>query len=178
MTDDGGDVPLVKVAEHKINRRKAVIACFIIGIGAGLCNAILDRPEFLWPFPLELLYWVLAAIPTVLILHEGLHGLAALALGHRPVFGVKFPLFFTTFRHKLPRGVLIVVALTPLVVIDGVGMILYLKDILPLFSLICVEVNTIGAVGDCWIVMKLLGHERGTLIQDTMSGIEVWRPGP
>ena len=172
MVDEG---PRVKVAEHTISRKKALAFGMVLSIGFGVINTILDRPEFIWPFPLSLLLSVLGAIVTIVILHEGIHGLAAVALGHRPVFGIKFPFVFTTFRHKLPRGVLIVVALAPLIILDVVGVILYTNDILPLFALLCMEVNTIGAVGDSWIVIKLLGHERGTLVQDTMTGIEVWR---
>jgi hypothetical protein len=44
-----------------------------------------------------------------------------------------------------------------------------------LFMGLCFAVNTIGAMGDVWIVLKLSRHARGTVVQDTKQGIEVWR---
>ena len=40
---------------------------------------------------------------------------------------------------------------------------------------LCFEINTIGAIGDVWIVLKLLPARRGSLVQDTMTGVEIWR---
>ena len=177
ITDENSAPPLVKVSEHTFSRKKALVFGLVLGVGCGVVNTYLNPPELRWPYSPYLILWILGSIVSVIFLHEGIHGLAALMLGQRPVFGVKFPLVYTTFRHKLPRGALIVVALAPLFVLDVLGVILYTRDIAPFFFLLCVEINTIGAMGDCWIVMKLLGHERGTLVQDTMTGIEVWRRG-
>ena len=39
---------------------------------------------------------------------------------------------------------------------------------------LCFAVNTIGAVGDIWIALKLVRQARGTYVEDTQTGIEVW----
>ena len=52
--------------------------------------------------------------------------------------------------------------------------VLFAKGILPVFSYFVIAINTIGAIGDLWIVTKLIPHARGTLVQDTESGIGVW----
>ncbi len=36
-------------------------------------------------------------------------------------------------------------------------------------------VNTIGAIGDCWISWKVLGHPADTWFQDTKSGTQAWK---
>ena len=36
-------------------------------------------------------------------------------------------------------------------------------------------VNTIGAIGDCWISWKVVGHPADTWFQDTKSGTQAWR---
>ena len=43
------------------------------------------------------------------------------------------------------------------------------------FTYFCLLVNTIGYVGDVWIIVKLSGYDRGTFIQDIKNGIEVWK---
>ena len=39
---------------------------------------------------------------------------------------------------------------------------------------LCFAVNTIGAVGDVWIALKLIRQPRGSYVEDTQTGIEVW----
>ncbi len=41
---------------------------------------------------------------------------------------------------------------------------------------LCFAVNTIGSVGDVWIVTRTLRHPPETLFQDTRSGVEAWLP--
>ena len=145
-----------------------------MGVGFGLINAALPDVDF--TPSTDLLGWAVGAIAVVIVLHEGIHGATGLALGHRPVFGIKPPFVFTTFRHKIPRGHFILVALAPLVILDGVAAALYATGDLRLFYTLCFEINTIGALGDTWIVLKLLPARRGSLVQDTMTGVEIWRP--
>jgi hypothetical protein len=70
-----------------------------------------------------------------------------------------------------------VIGLAPLVVLNTVCISLFAAGVLKEFAYFCLLVNTIGAVGDLWIVLKLSGHDQGTLIQDTKDGIEVWKEG-
>ena len=45
---------------------------------------------------------------------------------------------------------------------------------LRLFASLCFALNTIGAIGDVWIVLKILPHPRDRVFQDTKTGVEVW----
>ncbi|MHC4606254.1 MAG: DUF3267 domain-containing protein [Planctomycetota bacterium] len=152
-----------KIAEHTISRGRAALMAAPAGLLMGAANCFVDVDFSLRP---ELFAWAAAAIVAVAFLHEAIHGLAALLLGHRPVFGFKPPLIYTTFRTRIPRGHFILVALAPLIVLDVAAGILFAYDV----------ANTLGATGDLWIVWKLATHVRGTLVQDTMTGIEGWRP--
>lgn len=147
-----------------------------VGVLIGIGNAYLD---VVWPSTPEILAWLVAALVVVTVLHEALHGLAGRALGHDPVFGVQPPLVFTTFHHRIPRNHLVVIALAPLLVLDGAAVALYATGRLQLFAILCFTVNTIGALGDLWIVSRLARHRPDEWVQDTKSGVEIWSaPGP
>ena len=87
---------------------------------------------------------------------------------------MKPPLVFTTFAEKIPRDQLIAIAIAPLLVLDSLYLVLFGLGVLPMFMVVGLATNTIGAMGDVWIVLKLLGHDRHTWIQDTKTGVEVW----
>ena len=142
-----------------------------VGILIGIGNTFLDLDFGSTP---AVVGWLVAAIVVVLLLHEGLHGGVGALLGHLPRFGVEPPLVYTTFDERLPRNAFIAVALAPLLVLDLLFVLLYLAGFLPLFMNLCFAVNTIGAVGDVWIVLKLLGHRSDATVLDTKSGIQVW----
>lgn len=160
-----------KIDDYTLPRNTVYGVCIFMGILAGVANSFLTI-DF---SPRPSLYgWLLAAIIIVVTLHEGIHGAAAALLGHKPLFGLKPPLVYITFTNKIPRGHFILVALAPFVVLDLLFALLYVQGALKLFSDLSFIINTIGAVGDVWIVFKLLGAPKGALIQDTKTGIEVW----
>ena len=143
----------------------------VVGIGIGIGNAMLGVLFPSWLATLGLLALSLAA---VLLLHEGLHGLAGKVLGYDPIFGVEPPLVFTTFNEKIRRTDLIIIALAPLAILDTVFVAAYLLGPWQIFWNLCFAVNTIGAIGDCWITWKVLGHPADTWFQDTKSGTQAW----
>ena len=153
-----------------LSRSKATLWGLALGILAGFINASL---------PLKFTYdaaffgQLAGALVLVGAAHEGVHGLAAALLGHRPVFGFKPPFLYTTFKQRLPRNHLIAVALAPLALLDAVALGLWALGVAPLFMDFCLIINTIGAIGDVWIVTRLLRHGREVWVQDTMDGIEV-----
>ena len=180
-----------KIAAYDMPRKKALLLGLAVGVAFGILNLFLDV-EFLrqedvsaasgssagWlatarPFILLALKLIAAVVATV-VLHEGLHGLVATLFGHRPRFGLKPPLVFVTFDAKVPRGAFILIALTPLVLLDIAFGLLLFFGVLPVVSYMCLMINTIGAVGDVWITTKLLPQKRGVIVQDTKTGIEVW----
>lgn len=163
---------LEKIYEYNLPRKWVYATGITIGIFSGVINSFLDLD---FTFRPALLIWLLTAIITVIILHEAIHGMVAKLFGHNPIFGLKLPLVYITFSDKIPRGHFILVALAPLVILDIVFILMYINGVLKLFSDFCIVVNTIGATGDVWIVIKLLGVEKGTLVQDKKTGFEVWK---
>ena len=117
-----------------------------------------------------------AALALVLVLHEGLHGAAGILFGYQPIFGIQPPLVFTTFKEKIARNHLAAIALVPLVFLDAVFVTAFVLVPGDIFWDLCFAVNTIGAVGDLWIVTRVLGHPPETVFQDTKSGVEAWLP--
>ncbi len=166
--------PLVMAAEYTFPRRKAVVYGVLVGLLIGYANTFLDV-DFTLRADL-LVGSVLVAIVIVVVVHEGLHGGVGMLLGHRPVFGLEPPLVYTTYEEKIPRDHLIAIALAPLILIDMACIFLYLLGTLRLFAVLCFAVNTIGALGDVWIVLKIARHSRDSLIQDTKTGVQVWSP--
>lgn len=165
---------LVMVAEYTFPRWKAVVYGVLVGLLIGYGNTFLEVDFTLRADLLVAL--VIVAIVIVVVVHEGLHGGVGMLLGHRPVFGLEPPLVYTTYKEKIPRDHLIAIALAPLVLIDTICIALYALDLLRLFAVLCFAVNTIGALGDVWIVLKISRHPRDSLIQDTKTGVQVWSP--
>ncbi|MHC4914691.1 MAG: DUF3267 domain-containing protein [Planctomycetota bacterium] len=181
------------VAAYSMPRGRAVALAGCVGVGLGIVAAALGLefiPRRAWdllfssraglgeralPF-LVFLGQLVAALLVTVLLHEGVHGLIAVAFGCRPRFGVKFPLVFVTFDEMVPRGRFILVALGPLVLLDAAFAALVWARLWPGMFLICVMANTIGATGDVWMALKLLPHRRGSLVRDTATGFEVHHP--
>jgi hypothetical protein len=162
-----------KIAEYRISRFKAAVFALVIGVIIGAINTLFRPIDFDLTF--SFYAQLIGAVIAVVFLHEGIHGLTAFILGAKPVFGIKPPLVYTTFKEKIPRLSFILIALAPLVILDILFGLLFAFSILKVFSYFCLIINTIGAVGDIWIFVKLIRHNRNTMIQDTKSGIEIWQ---
>ncbi len=173
VTDLQRDFAMTMLAEYTFPRKKAAIYGVIVGILIGYGNTFLDLD---FSFRPALLGWLIAAILVVVVLHEGIHGGVGVRLGHRPVFGFEPPLVYTTYEEKIPRGHFIAIALAPLIILDILFVAMYKSDSLKLFADLGFAVNTIGSIGDVWIVLKLMRHGRGTFVQDTKTGVQVWGP--
>jgi len=161
-----------KIAEYSISRPKVCFFALVAGIIIGLFNAMVPLIDF--TPNVQFFLWLAAAMVTVVFLHEGIHGAVAVLFGHRPIFGFKPPLVYVTFTGKIPHGQFILIALAPLVVLDGLFALLFISGLLKTFTYFCFVINTLGAAGDVWILLKLLPQKRGTWVQDTKTGIEVW----
>ncbi len=176
MATESGAVPpddqLEKVADHTVSRLKLGVYGALVGVLLGVVNTFLDvdfTPR------LALAGWLIAAILSVVVLHEGIHGAVASLLGHRPIFGLKPPLVYVTFDEKLPRWHLMGIAVAPFVLLNVVFAAVYAAGLLKLFSALCFGINTLGAIGDLWITGKVLAADPGTFVQDTKTGVEIWR---
>ena len=160
------------LAVYTFPRTKATLYGLGVGILVGIGNSFLAldfEPR------LTLFGTLIAAIVVVLILHEGLHGAVGILFNYRPIFGLEPPLVYTTFHERIRRTHFIAIALAPLLVLDVVFIGLYAAGVFRLFMDLCFAVNTIGAVGDMWIVMKLLPHDSTSVVQDTKTGIAIYK---
>ena len=162
-----------RVAECALPRKALSGVGIALGLLAGFANSLLDIDMSLTP---SLFGWLLASLIVVVALHEGTHGAVAALLGYKPLFGLRPPLVYVTFADKLPRGHLILVAIAPFVILDLLFGLLFARGTLKLFCDLSLIINSIGSVGDIWVVLKLIGAPRGAWIQDTKTGFEVWIP--
>ena len=170
-TPESPSPALQKVADHVFPRRGATLLGVALGILLGMGNVVIG---LIFPSWLVTLGLLAAAILSVVVLHEGLHGATAWIFGYRPIFGVEPPLVFTTFDEKIRRDHLVVIALAPLVILDTAFIAAYLTVPGGVFWDLCFAVNTLGAIGDVWIVTRLLRHPSDTWFQATKSGVEAW----
>ena len=164
---------MIRVAKHIYSRKKLFAYGTCVGVLAGMFNACFPLIDF--RIRTSFFGWLVAAVVAIIFLHEGVHGVVAVLYGHRPIFGIKPPYFYTTFIEKVPRGHFLVITLAPLVVLNIIFIALFAFGFLKVFTYFCLLVNTIGSLGDIWIILKLSRHDRKTLIQDTKNGIEVWK---
>ncbi len=163
-----------KVAEYTPPRRTLYAIGVALGVLAGFANSLLGINT---SFTSSLPGWLLVSLSVVILLHEGTHASVAASLGYKPLFGLKPPLVYVTLTKKVPRVRFMMVAIAPLVVLDMLFVLVYAGGRLKLFCDLSLIINTIGSVGDMWIVLKLIRAPKGSLIQDTKTGFEVWTCG-
>jgi len=166
-----GSKQLKKVAEYAPPRLTLCAIGVGLGVLAGLANSLLGIDT---SFTSSLAGWLLASIAVIVLLHEGTHASVAALLGHKPLFGLKPPLVYVTLTKKVPRVHFMMVSIAPLVVLDVLFVILYAGGRLKIFCDLSLIINTIGSVGDMWVVLKLISAPTGSFIQDTRTGFEVW----
>jgi len=162
---------LHKISDYTLPRNRVCITAIFLGIFAGVANTFLSIDLRMRPM---LGVWTLASLAFVIILHESVHGATAAILGHKPLFGFKPPLVYITFAHKVPRNHFILIAVAPFVLLDILFILMYARGALNLFWDLCLIINTIGALGDIWIALKLLHVPKQSLILDTKTGLEIW----
>ncbi|MCU0723403.1 MAG: DUF3267 domain-containing protein [Planctomycetes bacterium] len=155
------------LSSHAISRRAALGVALALGVAFGIANAFVDVDFSFGP---GLLLAFAAAVVLTTLAHEGVHSAAGLLLGHRPVFGFHPPFVYTTFRERVTRGRFLAVALAPLLALDAAALALLAAGIWPLFADLALAVNTIGSIGDLWMVRVLLRAPRGSWVQDTKTG--------
>lgn len=127
-------------------------------------------------------WWaVIGGFVLLLVVHEGLHGVAMLALGHRPTFGAKLSeglLYAVSEGAYYRRDEFIVIALVPLVLISIVGLALMTvtSNTVALWLGVAVAVNAGSAVGDIWMTARAVRYPRVALIRDEPTGIRFFLP--
>jgi hypothetical protein len=116
------------------------------------------------------LVWALATIILVLMLHELTHGVFFwLFTGSRPRFGFKGAYAYAAAPGwYIPRPQFLIIGLAPLILLSLVGISLLAIASGPyvLALVLGLIMNAAGAIGDLYMVARLLFAPRGTLIED------------
>jgi hypothetical protein len=120
------------------------------------------------------------ALIIVLVLHEGIHGLAYwLLAGVRPVFAFKGAYAYAAAPGwYVARGPYLAIGLAPLVLLSLAGMLALAVAPLNWLAVIyfAVVMNAAGAVGDLWVAVLLLRAPRGCLALDSGKEIQLFAP--
>lgn len=118
---------------------------------------------------------LIATTFAVLVLHELVHGLFFwLFTRSRPRFGFKGAYAYAAAPGwYIPRPQFLIVGLAPLVLISLVGLLILSVTAPPvsLVFLVALILNATGAIGDLYMVVRLLFAPRDLLIEDEGEGI-------
>lgn len=189
-TDTGGETVL---ADLELTRGLTIQMTALGTLGvvvaatvfSGLFQAVTGHPASFQFVPAGVGWWtnaldvlVILVLATVFVVpHELLHGLAIRYYGGRAKYGVGIahyilPYAYATTDHEFTRNQFVVVLLTPLVVMTGVGVPLMLAFewgwlVVPLAA------NAAGAVADLWMTMTLLGFPEDVRLEDHADGVRI-----
>ncbi len=121
---------------------------------------------------------MIAVTVAMLVLHEAAHGLFFyIFTGERPRFGLGAGFAYAAAPGwYLPKCHYVVVGLAPLVLLSLLGLLLMLVVppgwFLAVMLLVCF--NAAGAVGDLWVVLRLLFEPATTLVEDKGAGMRFY----
>lgn len=113
----------------------------------------------------------------LIVVHELLHGLAVLLTGHKPSFGIGPGFAYTTCHSPLSRNAYLLVVVLPLVVLNlGAIIISAIWPGAAGWMLFLSIVNTMGAGGDVWMLVRIARIPTIARIVDLASGFAVYLP--
>ncbi len=167
--------------------RLSVVAIVLLPVWAFVFLAIVGllggRDSYGFEFDLSGL--MTAAFGTVLVVvlvtlvHEAVHGLAGLAQGAKPAFGVGPGFAYTTFFQPINKLNFLVIGISPLIVISILCVaIALLVPSLAGWMIFTAVFNATGAIGDLWMIWRILRSPRGAMFFDLADGFMVYAPKP
>lgn len=128
----------------------------------------------------QLVAYLLGLTVINTVLHEGVHGFFFWYFtGSRPLFALKLTYAYAAAPEWfIPRRQYMVVGLAPLVLLDAAALVLiWLAPAgWAVAAALVAALNTGGAVGDMWVVMRLLACPADCLVQDKGDGISFFEP--
>lgn len=161
----------------------ATICFFLFGF-AFLKYIAWLRPDLGWErslkvtVDLQMLLFLLVSCLLFLVLHELIHGLFfAFFTRNRPVYGLRAGFAFAAAPGWFfSRAQYVPIGLAPLILLTMAGMLLAV--ILPvslLFPLLLgMTANAAGAVGDIWIIYRVLRERGKILVEDLGDGFNFY----
>lgn len=156
-----------------------VISLIVMGLWWGLVLRVRGSvPGGLgadWPW----WFWLIAIFVLIVVIHEGLHGLAIRWAGHKPRFGMilsKGAFYATADGAYFWRNDFVVIALAPIVVMTLMGMLLVwlLPDTAGYYVALGVVLNAANAIGDLWMTVVVLHFPASVLVQDEADSIRIF----
>jgi len=150
----------------------AILKCFD-GAVDNILGAVFSSP-MIW-FPTKnvvvnfYMYTLLLMIPIVIV-HEGIHGLVFKLFGGKVKFGFKGIYAYTmeTSGKPIERIKFIIILLSPLVFITIACLIFY-----NMVTGLILLLNLIGATGDIYMTIVLMGCDNNTKVIDRSYGIDL-----
>lgn len=132
--------------------------------------------------PLKLFPLLFTVIAGMMILHEAIHGLFFWVFTRsRPIFGIKLLFAYAGAPDwYIPRDQYTVIGLAPFVLMSVVGFLLipFVSLLASRLTLFGIVMNASGAIGDLYVVAKVLRQPRDVMIQDTGFGFAIFgKPG-
>lgn len=118
---------------------------------------------------------------SLIVLHEGIHGVAMKSFGARPRFGIAMvagivPAVYTTAPgDRFSRLQYLAVSLTPAIAISLVGFAVSFGAAGP-FLFVPLALHLGGCAGDAAATWQVLRQPRGTIYEDLRDGILFHRP--
>lgn len=126
---------------------------------------------------------IAAVTASLIVLHEGIHGVVMKSFGGRPRFGIAMvagvvPAVYTTAPgDRFDRLQYLVVALAPAIAISIVGFAVSFTAAGP-FLFVPLALHLGGCAGDAAATRQVLRQPRGTIYEDLRDGIRFHRPSP
>lgn len=120
---------------------------------------------------------------SLIVLHEGIHGVVMKSFGGKPHFGIAMvagvvPAVYTTAPgDRFTRRQYLAVSLTPAVAISLVGFVVSFTAAGP-FLFVPLALHLGGCAGDAAATWQVLRQPRGTIYEDLRDGIRFHRPSP
>jgi hypothetical protein len=125
---------------------------------------------------------VVIAILLTFIVHELTHGIVMQLFGAKPKYGVlwnKLVFFATSPGYAYTRNNYVLIALAPFVLFSiaaVMGMWILNGTLWVALLGICGTINASGAIGDLWITVIVLHHNKESFIIDEKDGIRIYLP--
>ncbi len=127
----------------------------------------------------NMLLGIAIALVLVPLLHEAVHGIAAMLAGVRPSYGMGPGFAYTTFPDPVGKRAYLLIGIAPLMVLSAIGLPLAVVwDAAAGAIIFFLVVNAAGAIGDLWMSWRIVFQPRDALFVDLADGFAVYVPHP
>ncbi|HUG15166.1 MAG TPA: DUF3267 domain-containing protein [Thermomicrobiales bacterium] len=111
------------------------------------------------------------------VVHEAIHGMAAVVCRTRPSYGIGPGFAYTTFHEPLRRVPYLFVGLAPLVVLTIACVVVAARfDSIAGWFVFFAVINAGGAIGDLWMSWRIIRQPRCAIFYDLADGFAVLVP--